>query len=97
LVQSSRLNQSRNPKQGAKAEYGKVRFANPAYRPDGVALALEKAKWVGMSAATYHQQGNFVFNEMTGVLPAYRRRGIALALKLLVIRFARAVGAAAES
>lgn len=75
------------------AEYCKVRFENPAYRPNGVVLALDGAKWVGMSAGTYHQQGNFVFNEMTGVLPAYRRRGIALALKLLIVRFTRAIGA----
>jgi GNAT superfamily N-acetyltransferase len=47
-----------------------------------------------MSAATYHQTGNFVFNEMTGVLPSHRRRGLAVALKLLVIRFAHAVGVA---
>jgi GNAT superfamily N-acetyltransferase len=76
------------------AEYVKVRFESPAYRPNGVILALDGEKWTGLSAAMYHQQGNFVFNEMTGVLPAYRRRGIALALKLLAVRFARAIGAA---
>ena len=75
------------------AEYEKVRFENPAYRPAGVILALDDATWVGMSAATLHGNENFVFNEMTGVIRPYRGRGIALALKLLVVRFARAVGA----
>jgi GNAT superfamily N-acetyltransferase len=74
-------------------EYCKWRFESPAYTPNGVIVARDDDKWVGMSAATYHQKGSFVFNEMTGVLPQYRRRGIAIALKLLVTRFARSVGA----
>ena len=74
-------------------EYCQRRFESPAYFANGVILALQDEQWVGMSAATYHQSGNFVFNEMTGVLPAHRRRGLAAALKLLAIGFAQAMGA----
>ena len=75
------------------AEYCQRRFESPVYFADGVMLALQDKQWVGMSAATYHQNGNFVFNEMTGILPAHRRRGLAVALKLFIIRFAKAIGA----
>jgi GNAT superfamily N-acetyltransferase len=75
------------------SEYCQRRFESQAYAPNGVILALHDEQWVGMSAATYHQTGNFVFNEMTGVLPTHRRRGLAVALKLLVIRFAQTMGA----
>jgi GNAT superfamily N-acetyltransferase len=76
------------------ADYCQRRFENPAYFPNGVVLALKDEQWIGMSAATYHQTGNFVFNEMTGTLPTHRRRGLAVALKLMVVRFAQAMGAA---
>jgi GNAT superfamily N-acetyltransferase len=75
------------------AEYCQRRFESHAYTPNGVILALKDEQWIGMSAATYHQTGNFVFNEMTGVLPTHRRRGLAVALKLLAIRFAQTMGA----
>lgn len=74
--------------------YCKVRFNSPFYRPEGVIVALHNDAWVGLTAVTYHPAGNFCFNEMTGVLRAYRGRGIAKALKLVGIRFAHTIGAA---
>jgi RimJ/RimL family protein N-acetyltransferase len=73
-------------------EFCQWRFESQAYTASGVILALDGNRWVGLSAATHHQKENFVFNEMTGVIPQYRRRGLAIALKLLVVQFARAVG-----
>ena len=74
------------------AEYHAVRFETDAYTAAGVLLARAGPAWVGMSAATHHQEQGFVFNEMTGVVRAYRQRGIATALKVLVIAFAQARG-----
>jgi GNAT superfamily N-acetyltransferase len=73
-------------------EYCRWRFESHAYTPSGVILALDGDSWIGLSAATHHQHEGFVFNEMTGVVREYRRRGLAIALKLLVVRFARSVG-----
>ncbi len=62
------------------------------YDPAGVIIALIGDNWIGMSATSHHSEKGFCFNEMTGVIQAYRRRGVALALKLLGIRFAKGTG-----
>lgn len=64
------------------------------FRPDGQILALVGDEWVGLSAAGYYADSNSAYNMMTGVAPAYRGRGIALALKLLALRAAKGWGAA---
>ncbi len=43
-----------------------------------------------MSQISLHER--YAFSQMTGVLPAYRGRGIGQALKLLTIRFAKQNG-----
>ena len=77
------------------AGYCQQRFENPAYRPDGVMLALKDGQWVGMSAVSHRPNNDFAFSEMTGVLAAHRRRGLAIALKLLIVRFVRDIGVTA--
>jgi len=72
-------------------EFCENRFST-GYDPLGVLLALHKDAWIGMSASANWQHKNFVFNEMTGVLRDYRRHGIALALKLLGIKYAQSLG-----
>ncbi len=47
-----------------------------------------------MSAVGYFPASNYMYNMMTGVESAYRGRHIALALKLLIIKYARRYGAA---
>ncbi len=75
-------------------EYHAVRFQTDVYTADGVILALEGNSWVGMAASSWHQEQGYVFNEMTGVLREYRRKGIAMGLKVLSIQFAASLGAA---
>ena len=70
-------------------EYCQQRLENPAFRPNGVMLALKDGQWVGMASVSHRQNSDFAFSEMTGVLAAHRRHGLATALKLLVIRFVR--------
>jgi hypothetical protein len=44
--------------------------------------------WVGLARLDPTEATEAMYNAITGVLPAYRGRGIALALKLLAIRAA---------
>lgn len=64
----------------------------PRYRPDAEQLAADGDAWVGCARTEYEVGGNFMYNGITGVLPAYRGRKIALALKLLALRTARTYG-----
>ncbi len=48
---------------------------------------------VGLSALAYYRETNSTYTMHTGVLPEYRGRHIALALKLQTIRLARQLGA----
>jgi len=58
-----------------------------------VILAVEGDAWVGMAASSWHKDQGFVFNEMTGVLREYRRKGVAMGLKVLSVQFAASLGA----
>jgi len=60
------------------------------YRADGQIVAASGADWVGMAAVGFFAETQSMYNMFTGVDRAYRGRGIALALKLLTIRCARA-------
>jgi len=74
-------------------EFLAERIKRDTYDPNTVVLALDGAKWVGMSAASDDRDGGYFFNEMTGVLSSHRRRGIALAMKVIMIKRVRELGA----
>jgi len=63
-----------------------------SYRPAGQLLAADGETWVGLCAVLLRPEMERAYNTMTGVLRPYRRRKIALALKLLAIRYARKNG-----
>ena len=63
------------------------------YRPEGQLLAADGDRWVGICAVRLYPDARQAFNVHTGVIPAYRKRHIALALKLAAIRYARNQGA----
>jgi RimJ/RimL family protein N-acetyltransferase len=65
------------------------------FDPHGQILALDGDAFVGLGAVGYFSQSRSASNMITGVARAYRGRHIALALKLLGIRYARAKGALA--
>lgn len=75
-------------------QFQKDVFEAPWYRAEGQIVAADGEQWIGLSAAGYFPSTNSMYNTITGVEPTYRGRGIALALKLLVIRWARKYGAA---
>jgi GNAT superfamily N-acetyltransferase len=63
------------------------------YRPDGQIAALDGDRWIGLAAVGIFEETHSAYNMMTGVLPAYRGRGIAQGLKVLAIRYACRAGA----
>jgi GNAT superfamily N-acetyltransferase len=74
-------------------EFSQIVFPASWFRAEGQILAADGDAVIGLSAAGYYSQTNSMYNLMTGVDRAYRGRGIAQALKLLVIRLARRLGA----
>lgn len=66
-------------------EYQPLRFDAPSVRSDGIILAFDNQHddqhLVGLCQLTCSPGRQWAFIEMTGVLPAYRRRGIASAMK----------------
>jgi GNAT superfamily N-acetyltransferase len=60
------------------------------YLPEACFIALKAGEFIGYSTLSMTEQG---FNtEMTGVLPTYRKRGVATLLKLYGIRYAQRHG-----
>jgi mycothiol synthase len=62
----------------------------PEFIPEACFIAMHGDEFVGYSNLT--QTGNYFDVEMTGVLPAYRGKGVATLLKLCDIRYAQAHG-----
>jgi GNAT superfamily N-acetyltransferase len=66
--------------------------SNPSLLPDGYFVALHEGDYVGLSALWKSEASDDLFTGLTGVRRDYRRRGIALALKLKALAFAREYG-----
>ncbi|HLI08616.1 MAG TPA: GNAT family N-acetyltransferase [Ktedonobacteraceae bacterium] len=67
-------------------EQTEVRVAK--FLPDACFIAIHDGQYVGYSSLT--RTGEYYDTDMTGVLPAYRGKGIATMLKLSGIRYAQA-------
>jgi GNAT superfamily N-acetyltransferase len=63
------------------------------FRSAGQMIAADGDDYIGLAAVGYFAETNSMYNLITGVMPAYRGRKIAQALKLLTIRYAKAYGA----
>lgn len=63
---------------------------NPGLLPDGYFVAVHDGQYVGLSGLFKSQTSADLFTGLTGVRREYRRRGIATALKLRGIEYARA-------
>lgn len=66
-------------------------FDNPNYLPSGWFVALDGDKYVGESQLWKGQGEADLYTGATGVLREYRRKGIALALKLRAVAYAQSV------
>lgn len=70
--------------------YQERELGSPNFRPDGQFIALDGDRWIGMTALwTTEADPEKLFTGLTGVRREYRRRGIATALKLRAIDFAK--------
>ena len=67
-------------------------FKGPEYDPRAIILAEDSSsgEWVGLSALAFQEHTNVAWTNITGVLPQYRGKGLALALKLRAIDAAQA-------
>ncbi|MDF2627875.1 MAG: GCN5-related N-acetyltransferase [Symbiobacteriaceae bacterium] len=63
-----------------------------SFLPAGHYIALDGDRWVGLSTLWTAPDQTLMDTGLTGVLPEYRRRGIALALKLRSLQWASARG-----
>lgn len=78
----------------SRASYDGWVYDNPNYLPDGNFVALDGDRYVGMSTLkTSQAEPHDLYVGFTGVLRAYRGKGIAMALKLRAIDYARRRGA----
>jgi len=64
---------------------------NPSLMPDGYFIAVDGDRYVGLSTLFRSELEDFLYTGLTGVRRAYRRRGIALALKLKALDYARSI------
>ena len=70
-----------------------ARLSNLAMDFDACFIALEREHWVGYSCLdTANSSAERLRQSWTGVLPSHRRRGIATALKVLGVAYAREHG-----
>lgn len=61
------------------------------WRPDQIFLAVDGETWMGLTQLQARSSGG-LYTNFTGVTREYRGRGVALALKLVALRYARAAG-----
>jgi GNAT superfamily N-acetyltransferase len=73
-------------------EYLALELQDPDFLPEATFVALDGDNWIGLSALMSTPAG--LLNSVTGVVRAWRRRGLARWLKLHTIRCALERGAA---
>ena len=67
-------------------------FGSPALSYDGSFVALADGRVVSLAFLTVDPERRLAYNQMTATLPGFRRRGLALAVKLASARWAAANG-----
>ncbi|MCB0128831.1 MAG: GNAT family N-acetyltransferase, partial [Caldilineaceae bacterium] len=75
-------------------QYVQQIFENAAFIPATFFVALDQGRYVGLSNLTNENDDPIrLTTDYTGVLPSHRRRGIATALKVRCLQYAKANGA----
>ena len=73
-------------------QFSTENFESEGYRPQGMHVAMDGGIIVGVAHSWLDVGRNRMVNAMTGVIPEYRGRGIATALKVKTIEYARDCG-----
>jgi GNAT superfamily N-acetyltransferase len=77
------------------ADFSQALFEGQRYRAAAQFIAADGNRWIGLACLLVPPQGGPLYNRFTGVERDYRGRNVALALKLLAIRYARSLNAPA--
>ena len=73
--------------------FTKSMFENPSFMPEAHLLARENGHYVGLSCLWRNlTDDSLLYTGLTGVLRSHRRRGIATAVKVKALAFAKACG-----
>lgn len=70
----------------------KSTLEHPNFAPEAIQIALDGERWVGESALWKSQVDANLFQGGTGVRREHRRKGIALAMKLRGVAYAKSIG-----
>ena len=73
-------------------EFRHENFNDEGYLPQGAHVAMHEQQIVAVAHAWLDKDHNRMVNAMTGVIPEYRGRGIATALKVKTIEYAKDLG-----
>lgn len=74
-------------------QFRKLRFDSPNFEPDAFFVALDGKKYVGLSSLLKQSKKPKEFwTDLTGIIPNYRRKGIAVALKVKTIKYVKDFG-----
>lgn len=73
-------------------EWKKWNIGQTGMRPEWIHIAKDGDRYIGVVSLQQNEQTHAMYHDFTGVLPEYRGRRIALALKMLGIQTARACG-----
>lgn len=73
-------------------EWKKWSIGQAGARPEWIHIAKDGDRYVGVVTLLQNEQTQAMYHEYTGVLPEYRGRRIALALKMLGVQTARVCG-----
>lgn len=73
-------------------EWKKWNIDGSGVRPEWIHIAKDGDRYIGVVTLERNEQTKAMYHEYTGVLPEYRGRRIALALKMLAVRTALACG-----
>ena len=65
---------------------------SPTLLPDAFLVAVDGNEYIGMTQLWADRASDMLFTGLTGVRQGYRRQGIALALKVRAIAYAKASG-----
>ena len=72
--------------------YKRHLFESPNLYPEAWFMTLDGERPVGLSCLWKQKSGNHLANGLTGTLREYRKRGLAMAMKVKVLSFAKAQG-----
>jgi GNAT superfamily N-acetyltransferase len=73
-------------------QFRQGQFFTGTLPPEAQFVALDGNRWIGLTGFSRPSQPDWAWTGLTGVLPGYRGRGVAMGLKLRALAYAKAMG-----